>query len=159
MVASSDPQWLQGSFSTLVGLFDRVGLHNNVGKTFVMVCRPFQAAGTQSESAYGRRMRGGGPTYWERQKVRVQCRECREEMEVVSLVEHMITQYGRAAEERWIWKTSATGEEPHTYRMAFPAKGVPRTCLVDKCPGREATRTVMQVHFLHPHVLDTVVIL
>ena len=25
MVASSDPQWLQGAFSNLVGLFDRVG--------------------------------------------------------------------------------------------------------------------------------------
>ena len=26
MVALSDPQWIQGVFSTLVGLFDRVGL-------------------------------------------------------------------------------------------------------------------------------------
>ena len=26
MVASSDPCWLQGAFSTLVGLFDRLGL-------------------------------------------------------------------------------------------------------------------------------------
>ena len=37
MVASSDPRWLQGAFSTLVGLFDRVGLRNNVGKTVGMV--------------------------------------------------------------------------------------------------------------------------
>ena len=33
MVASSDPGWLQGAFNTLVGLFDRVGLQTNVGKT------------------------------------------------------------------------------------------------------------------------------
>ena len=33
MVASSDPGWLQGAFNTLVGLFDRVGLQINVGKT------------------------------------------------------------------------------------------------------------------------------
>ena len=52
MVASSDPQWLQGEFSTLVGLFDRVIMRNNVGKTVVMVFRPCQAAGTQSEAAY-----------------------------------------------------------------------------------------------------------
>ena len=58
-VASSEPRWLQSAFSTLVGLFDRVGLKNNVGKTVGMVCHPCQATGTQSEAAYGRRMTGG----------------------------------------------------------------------------------------------------
>ena len=37
MVASSEPQWIQGAFSTLVGLFDRVGLQNNLGKKVGMV--------------------------------------------------------------------------------------------------------------------------
>ena len=37
MVASSDPRWIQGAFNTLVGLFDRVGLQKNVGKTVGMV--------------------------------------------------------------------------------------------------------------------------
>ena len=40
MVASSDPHWLHGAFNTLVGLFVRVGLRTNVGKTVGMVCRP-----------------------------------------------------------------------------------------------------------------------
>ena len=40
MVASLDPHWIQGAFITLVGLFDRVGLQNNVRKTVSMVCRP-----------------------------------------------------------------------------------------------------------------------
>ena len=53
MVASLDLRWLQGAFSTLVGLFDRVGLRINVGKIVIMVCHPYQAAGTQSEVAYG----------------------------------------------------------------------------------------------------------
>ena len=48
MVASSDPRWLQVTFSTLVGLFNWVGLRNNAGTTAGMVCRPYQAAGTQS---------------------------------------------------------------------------------------------------------------
>ena len=39
MVASVDPQWLQGVFITLVGLFNRLGLQTNSGKTFGMVCR------------------------------------------------------------------------------------------------------------------------
>ena len=53
IVASSDPRWLQGAFSTLVVLFYRLGLRTNVGKTVGMVCRPCQAAGTQLEAAYG----------------------------------------------------------------------------------------------------------
>ena len=135
MVALSDPHWLQGAFSTLAGLFDRMGLHNNVGKTIGMVCRPCQAAGTQSEAAYRRRITGEGPAYRERQKGRVQCRECREEMTSTSLAGHKITQHGKAAEARRIWKTSATGEEPRTYCMAFPAKGGPWSCPVEVYPG------------------------
>ena len=53
MVATPDPRWLQGTFVTLVGLFDRVVLQTNSGKTVGMFCRPCQAAGTQSEAAYG----------------------------------------------------------------------------------------------------------
>ena len=63
MVALSDPQWLQGAFSTLVGLFDRVGLRKNVRKTVGMVFRPCQAEGTQLEAAYWRQMTGEGPSY------------------------------------------------------------------------------------------------
>ena len=40
MVVLSDPAWLQGAFTALVGLFDRVGLRTNVGKTVSMVCHP-----------------------------------------------------------------------------------------------------------------------
>ena len=40
MVASSDTVWLQGAFNVLIGLFDRVGLRTNFGKTVGMVCHP-----------------------------------------------------------------------------------------------------------------------
>ena len=69
MVASPDPRWIQGDFGTLVGLFDRVGMNNNVGKKFIMVCCP---------SAYVRRMTGSGPSYRESQWGRIQCTECGE---------------------------------------------------------------------------------
>ena len=39
MVASSDPRWLQGGFSTLVGLFAQLVLKTHIGKSFGMVCR------------------------------------------------------------------------------------------------------------------------
>ena len=63
MVALSDPRWIKGAFSTLVELFDRVSLKTNVWKTVGMVCRPCQDAGTQSEAAYGKQMKGSGPSY------------------------------------------------------------------------------------------------
>ena len=40
MVVSSDPAWLQGAFTALIGLFERVGLRTNIGKTVSMVCHP-----------------------------------------------------------------------------------------------------------------------
>ena len=40
MFGASDPAWLQGAFSALVALFDRVGLRTNVDKTVSMVCHP-----------------------------------------------------------------------------------------------------------------------
>ena len=159
MFTLSDSQWIQGAFSTLVGLFNRLGLLTNVGKTVSMVYRTFQAAGTQLEAAYWLKMTGEGLSYREQQKGRVKCREYGEEMVVGYLAGHSMTQHGRSAEERRICKTSATREYPRTYRMAFPAKGGPRSCPVEGFPGRAATRTVMRVNFLQLHVLDTVVIL
>ena len=100
MVASSDPRWLQGVFSTLVGLFDRVGLRKNFGKTVVMVCQPCQAAGILSEAASGRRSTGAGPTYREWLKGQMACGECREFLAEGSLLSHMMTQHGRGAEIR-----------------------------------------------------------
>ena len=72
MVVASYPGWLQGEFSTLVGMLKSVGLNNNAKKTVRMVCHTCQAAGTQSEAPYERRMTGAGPSYRERQLLWVQ---------------------------------------------------------------------------------------
>ena len=66
MVASSDPVWLQGAFNALKGLFERVVLQTNVGKTVSMVCHPCQAAGNPTTSAYRRRITGEIQSYKER---------------------------------------------------------------------------------------------
>ena len=63
MVTSSDPAWLQGAFNILVGLFDRVGLHTNVGKTVSMVCHPCQMAGNITQAAYRRGLTWEGNLY------------------------------------------------------------------------------------------------
>ena len=72
MVVLSDPAWLQGAFTALVGLFDRVGLRKIVRKTGSMVCHPCQVGeGNRTEEAYGRMITGEGRSYAERQQERV----------------------------------------------------------------------------------------
>ena len=66
-------------------------MQTNVGKTADMVCCLCQSGGTNSEVAHGRRMTGEGPSYRERQRRRVQCKECGEEKALGSLVGHMRT--------------------------------------------------------------------
>ena len=96
VVASSDPRWLQWAFTTLVGLFDRVGLKTNTGKTFSMTYRLCTAAGNQSEDAYGRKMTGEGLTFRERKREQVECKDCGKEVAAGSLDSHHKSQYGKA---------------------------------------------------------------
>ena len=100
MVVSSNPRWLQWGFNALVGLFDRVGLHKNLGKTVSMTCRLCPAAGNQSEVAYGRKMTGEVPTYLERKRERVECGDCRKGMAAGLLEAHQMVQHGKAKADR-----------------------------------------------------------
>ena len=69
MVVSSDPAWIQGAFSALLAIFDRVGILTNFGKMVSMVYHPCWArAGNRTEEAYGRRLTGKGRSYVERQR-------------------------------------------------------------------------------------------
>ena len=54
LVASTDPEWLQGAFETLTRMFYRVELKTNVRKTVGMICRPCWLEGTQLENSYER---------------------------------------------------------------------------------------------------------
>ena len=152
MVASSDLRWIQGEFRTLAELFNSVDLETKVGKTVRMVCRLFQAAGTQSETAYRQHITCAGPSYRERQRVWVQCAECGEEMALGLLAVHRQTQHGKTTGGRRHWETTPTGGEPRTYRLALPTYGGLRNCPVEGCLGRAMTRTTMRVHFFHQHV-------
>ena len=129
MVASLDPVWLQGAFNALVGLFDRVGLHTNVGKTVSMVCHPCQAAGNITQTAYRRRLTGEGRSYREQQRDRVECEECCEQLAVGSMLSHLMTRQGKAAGRRRQW-TTQTEDRAQEYWMSFPEKGGPQRCPV-----------------------------
>ena len=76
MVGASDPAWLQGAFSALVAIFDRIGLRTNVDKTVSMTCHPCQAGnGNRTTEGYRRKLTGDGSSFRERQRERVACRE------------------------------------------------------------------------------------
>ena len=92
MVVSSDPAWLQGAFSALVAIFDRVGLQTNVNKTVRMACHPCRAgSGNQTTAGYSRRLTGVGKIFKERQRERLACGECGTEIAAGSISSHMMT--------------------------------------------------------------------
>ena len=69
-----------------------------------------------------------------------------------------MTQHGKAATRRHLWAPQTAGE-PRFYKMNFPAKDGRRQGPVEGCPGVSATRAAMQVHIVHWHLHDTVIIL
>ena len=134
-------------------------LQTNVGKTVSMVCHPCQAVENITTAAYGRRITGEGRSYRERQRDRVACEDCGEQLVVASLSSHLMTRHGRAAGQRRQWTTPAKGRVPQEYWISFPAKVGPRTCPVEGCPGKMAMTTAMRVHFVHWYVLKTMVMM
>ena len=91
---------------------------------------------------------GKGKSYTERQRKRVECAECGEQLAVESMPSHLMTRHGKAAGRRR-QRTPQKETGAQTYMMSLPTKGGPRRCLVEWCPGTLATRTVMRVHFVH----------
>ena len=111
MLASSDPQWMQWAFTQIVGLFDRVELNTNSGKTVRMTCQPCSTMGNRSEEAYGRLMTGEGSTPRERKREKTTCGNCGREMAAGSLDSHRMTQHRKERERKWAWTDAATGGE------------------------------------------------
>ena len=79
-----------------------------MGKTVSMTCRLCPTAGNQLEVAYGHKMTGVGPTYCERLKDRVECRDCEKEMAAGSLEAHRMLQHWKAKEDKWRWTDAST---------------------------------------------------
>ena len=72
---------------------------------------------------------------------------------------HQRIQHGKLALGRRNWATTASVEEPRTYKIYFPTAVGQRKFTVKGFRGRAATQKVTNVHFLRRHVRDTVIIL
>ena len=86
------------------------------------------------------------------------CTECGEQLAFGSMSSNLMTRHGKLEGRRLQW-TTQTEDRAQVYWMSFPEKGGPRICPVEGCLGKLATMTAMRVHFVHRHVLDTVVML
>ena len=91
-------------------------------------------------------MTGTGPSYQERQRARVQCSECREEMTLGLLEVHLQAHHGKAKGGIWHLGATPPGGELYTYNIAFPITEGPRNCPIEGCRGQAAMRTEMWVH-------------
>ena len=123
MVASTDPGWLHNAFDTLTGIFERVGMNTNVNKTVGMMCHICQTSRVRAEEYYNQRMTGEGSSYKESQRKKVKCLECGKDLVRGSLDEHQQTQNGvtkgGSGQEG---DGEGAGNDPRTYKMAFPEK-------------------------------------
>ena len=70
-------------------------LQTNLNKTKAMICTPGFIWVKHRVEAYKRRAKGEGPTFQERNKTGVSCKECSETMYASSLKHHMERAHGR----------------------------------------------------------------
>ena len=78
----------------MVIMFKRVGLKTNLSNTKAMVFTPGFIWGQQGVDAYKWRAMGEGPTFQERKRTRVSCKECGGGMSDFSLRHHMERSHG-----------------------------------------------------------------
>jgi hypothetical protein len=157
LLAGRKKEWVQDGFDVLIGLFERVGLRTNTGKTKAMICMPGHISGRQSDEAYERRMTGNGDDFRERQRRKVVCSICGNALAQSSLAHHMRVQHGQ---------TSGSGFDPQEvigdpaeYRVSFPKTATSIDCPVEGCPGKATSRTKLRSHFMYRHARDIIVIL
>ena len=134
---------MKGTFDSLTGLFDRVGLQKNVRKMVRMLFCLCHAVGTQFEAAYERQMTGERLTYRDCHKLWVQCPDRGVNLVAGSLAVHWQMQHAvyMGVGVGYQWENPLPpAENPKTYLMSFPRSAGPRECPVKECMGSEANR-------------------
>lgn len=157
MLGSTDPEWLQGAFDTLSGLFERVGLRTNEDKTKAMVCTPGSIRSQVSQQAYKRRWDGHGPSYRQRKRHRTSCPECGKELREGSLVSHLRTQHGMDLPGN-AGVAPPPAPNPVEYRVNFPPTLDTVECPAEGCPYLARSRTLLRRHFVARHPTDSLFI-
>ena len=88
-ISGQDPIWVQSVLTTMVRMFEIVGLQTNLDKTKAMICTPGFIWGQQGSDVYKQRATGEGTKFWERKRTMVSCEMCGEKISASSLRYHM----------------------------------------------------------------------
>ena len=113
--------------------------------------------GRHSEAEYERRINREVPLYRERQRDRVQCLESVEDLVSRSLEAHHHTQHGRGGGPKW--DNTPPPYDPRLYRISLRKSAWLVGCPVKDCRGRANNIINLQIHFVHCHMQETIVIL
>jgi hypothetical protein len=122
LLASNQPDILQGGTDYLVDLFERVGLNANTSKTKAMTCEPRPEHGPISDHAYKRRMTGYGFSYKTRQRRKSTCPTCDKEMAAGYLAINQREIYGSSGMELEPPIAASIVRRKYIYTVSFPSQ-------------------------------------
>ena len=100
-IASTHPEWIQGSFKSLMGVFGWVGLSMKMGKTFGMIFHPCCAVEKHSDASYGIQMAVEGLTFQAYQKNHARFPDYAEDLATGYLTAHRQTQHKFSHGTQW----------------------------------------------------------
>ena len=150
------PEWLQSSFTTLVGLFERVGLRTNSQKTKVMTCVPGRISVSYAEEVYHDYCHGAS-THANRKRLRVECNICNWSMQAASLRGHLELQHD--VFRSFVLNRDLEGTQPSaTFRAVVDTVTGLYLCPVPNCDGMATTPFTLRWHFVFRHPQHLVVI-
>ena len=150
------PEWLQESFTTLVGLFECVGLRTNAQKTKVMTCIPGRIRVSRTEEVYTDFCHGAS-THAARKRLRVECNICNQSMQAASLRGHLETQHD--VFRSFVLNREIGGNQPPaTFRAISDIAAGLYYCPVPGCCGEATTPKSLRWHFVFRHPQHLVVI-
>ncbi len=128
------PEWLQNSFTILVGLFKHgVGLCTNAQKMKVMMCIPDKIRVSMTEKVYNDYCQEAS-THATRKHLRVECNICGQSMQAASLQHHLELQHD--VYHSFVLNRDLEGEcLPATFQADEDTKTGSYCCPVPGCCG------------------------
>ena len=88
-IAGQNLLWVQTTLMAMVSMFERLGLHTNLGNTKSVACTSGFIWGQKGASAYKKRVTDEGGGGWDRKQTKIICTECGGTMSAYYLHHHM----------------------------------------------------------------------
>ena len=154
-----DPAHLQLGLDRIASLFALVGLNLNPNKTKAMIMDGGAPYHRISDEAYHYRMTGDGQSYTERQHLPTECPECGHFVRSSYLSTHRLHQHGIALSQSRLEGIYDPDPEPDLHIVSMPTRKFDIDCPVPGCPGHATDRFSLRRHFMHRHILDTLIII